>query len=88
MQPENMRRHRLVVGLSFSLVETALESKLRHSFLGLDDGGHFEETVRFTDVLFAGAVTAADHDPLGGLLKNLEVVGDQGANIVGGVFQL
>lgn len=45
MQPENMRRHRLAVSLPFSFVETALESKLRNSFLGLNDGRHFEEAV-------------------------------------------
>ena len=87
MQPENMWRHGLALGLAFSFVETALESKLRNTFFGLHDGRHFEEAVRFTDVLFAGAITAADHNPLGGFLHNLEVVGDQGADIVVGGLQ-
>ena len=82
-----MRRHGLALRLAFSFIETALESKLRNSFLGLNDGRHFEETVRFTDILFTGAITTADHNPLGGFLNNLEVVGDQGADIISGGLQ-
>ena len=83
MQPGYHRTHGSSIRLAQALVETTLQCKLDHTFLLLDHGTHLEEAVGGADIGVAGGITTANSDVVFGLLQDLEVIGDQGADLIG-----
>jgi hypothetical protein len=67
------------------LVEAALQSELGHTLLLLDHGAHLEQAVGRSNFGDSGRIATAHDDAVFGLLEDLEVVGDDGAHLVGGV---
>lgn len=82
VQPDHNRTHGRALGPTETLVEAALQGKLCLSLILVHDCTNLEQTVRGTDTLFPGRGATADNNLLVGLLDDLEVVGDQGANLV------
>lgn len=82
MQPNHNWPHRCALGLTETLVEAALQGKLCLSLIPVHDCANLKQTVGGSDTLFAGRRATADENFLVGLLDDLEVVGDQGADFV------
>lgn len=82
MQPGNVLRHWLRLSLPKTLEEAALDTELCNAFIRLNYGGHFKQTVRFTNVALAGRIAASHHNALGSLLNNLKMVCDLSANFI------
>lgn len=82
MQPDQKRAHGSSLGLTQTLVKTALQGKLGHALLLLDHGAHLKETIGRANILVTGGITTADGNFLLGLLNDLEMVGDEGADLV------
>lgn len=82
MQPDNMRRHGLRLGLPQSLKETTLQPKLRNPLLGLHNGRHLKKPIRFPNFAHPGRSAAAHDNAIGVLIDNFEMVRDQGSFII------
>lgn len=82
MQPGYNRTHGSSLSLTETLVEAALQGKLSHALLLLDHGAHLKESIGRANILVAGGITTANCNLLLGLLDDLEVVGDDGADFV------
>lgn len=82
MQPDNMRRHRLRLGLPQSLKETTLQAKLRNPLLGLYDSRHLKKPIRFPNLAHPGRSAAAHDNAIGGLIDDFEMVRDQSSFII------
>lgn len=82
VQPNHNWPQRSAFGLTETPVEAALQGKLCLSLILVHDSANLKQTVRGSDTLFAGRPATADDNFLVGLLDDLEVVGDQGADLV------
>lgn len=83
MQPINMRRHWFRLSFTKPLEEATLNSKFGDPFFRFHGGRHLKKAIRLTDFLSARGIGTSDHDPLGSLLDDLEVIRDVSAGLVG-----
>lgn len=90
VQPLHVRRHRTRVRLRFAqtLVEAALQSELSHTLLLLDHSTHLEQAIGRSNISDSGGVATAHDDAVFGLLENLKVIGDDGADLVAALEEI
>lgn len=82
MQPGHERTHGSSLSLTETLVKAALQGEFSHALLLLDHGAHLKETIGGANILVARGITTADGNLLLGLLDDLEVIRDDGADLV------
>ena len=82
MQPDNMRRHRLRLGLPQPLEEATFQAKLRNPLLRLHDSRHLKKPIGFPNLLNSGRSATAHDNAIGGLIDDFEMVRDQGSFVI------